>query len=196
MAKKSIKKTRAQPSSASAEADLARRLSREIWPAERDVMMRPDRLRYVRKMIKPSACVFCEAAKAGVGFERLVLHRSKRAMAVLNKFPYNNGHLLVIPTRHEGDFLALDDKEHRDVHWLLRESVRILRGAYECAGMNVGLNLGSAAGAGIPEHLHYHVVPRWRGDTNFFPLIAETKVVVETLEQTFERLLPCFNDIR
>ena len=117
-------------------------------------------------------------------------------MVVLNKYPYNNGHTLVIPTRHVGEFTKLDAKEHRDLHALLRETVRVLQDTYECGGLNVGLNLGSAAGAGIPEHLHYHVVPRWRGDTNFFPLLAETKVVVETLEQSYERLLPLFKKIR
>jgi ATP adenylyltransferase len=175
---------------------LSEAISREIWPAEHAVLMRPERLRYVRKMIKPKGCVFCAAASAGAGFGKLVLYRGKRAMAVLNKFPYNNGHLLILPTRHGGDFNKLDEKEHRDLHRLLRESVGFIRKAYECPGINVGLNLGEAAGAGIPDHLHYHVVPRWRGDTNFFPLIAETKVVVETLEQTFERLLPYYQSLK
>ena len=160
------------------------------------VLFRPERLEYVRRLAKPKHCVFCAATKATPSFSNLVLLRGKRAMVVLNKYPYNNGHLLVLPTRHEGGLVALDEKEHRDLHRLLRESVRILQETYSCPGLNVGLNLGAAAGAGIPDHLHYHLVPRWRGDTNFFPLIAKTKVVVETLEQTFSRLQPAFDKTR
>lgn len=117
-------------------------------------------------------------------------------MVVLNKYPYNNGHVLVLPIRHTGDFVGLSEAEQRDIHALLLETVRILTSLYEPAGFNVGLNLGAAAGAGIPDHLHYHIVPRWRGDTNFFPLLAGTKVVVETLEQTYARLLPSFERLR
>ncbi len=165
------------------------------WPMRRAVMARPARAKYVRGEEKPKGCVFCAAATAGPSPESLCLHLGKRVMAVLNKFPYNNGHVLVLPVRHEGELLGLKDKEHVEIHLLLRETVRILREVYAPAGFNVGLNLGAAAGAGIPEHMHYHVVPRWRGDTNFFPLLAGTKVVVETLEQTYGRLLPYFESL-
>lgn len=167
-------------------------LRKDIWPDERDVMMRPDRVKYVRKLVKPVGCVFCSAAKKGPGFESLCVYRGRRAMVVLNKFPYNTGHALVLPVRHCGDLLQLKDAEFNELQLLLRETIRILRDAYKPTGLNVGLNLGAAAGAGIPDHLHYHVIPRWHGDTNFFPLIADTKVVVETLEQTYDRLLPSF----
>jgi ATP adenylyltransferase len=170
-------------------------IRQQVWPQERDVMMRPDRLRYVRKLVVPDGCVFCAAAKAKPEFESLLLYRSELAMVVLNKYPYNNGHLLVLPVRHEGDITALTDAEGAELQRLLRESVRILKDNLGTDGFNVGLNLGKVAGAGIPEHLHYHIVPRWAGDTNFFPLLAETKVVIETLEQTFERLLPLFNSL-
>jgi ATP adenylyltransferase len=140
-------------------------------------------------------CVFCAAAKAKPEFESLLLFRNELAMVVLNKYPYNNGHLLVLPTRHQGDITALTDQEGAELQRLLKESVRILKDTLGTDGFNVGLNLGKVAGAGIPEHLHYHIVPRWAGDTNFFPLLAETKVVIETLEQTFERLLPYFNSL-
>lgn len=165
-----------------------------VWPTERDILIRPDRLKYVRKLIKVEGCVFCNACRAGVGFKNLVLHKRKHAMVVMNKFPYNPGHLLVIPTRHVGEFENLKKSELYELQDLLRLSLKALRKAYDPAGFNVGLNLGAAAGAGIPEHLHYHVVPRWKGDTNFFPLLAETKVIVEDLESTFDRLLPFFKE--
>lgn len=172
--------------------DLCAKVREEIWPVERKVLFNPERLRYVRKLIKPEGCVFCHAVEKGVGFESLLLYESEHAIVVLNKYPYNNGHLLVLPRRHCGEFLELTEDEHRAIHRCLQTAIRALTEAYRPSGFNVGLNLGSAAGAGIPEHLHYHVIPRWSGDTNFFALIAETKVVVETLEQTFQRLLPYF----
>lgn len=159
----------------------------------REVLFRPDRLKYVRKIDRPKGCVFCEAVDTGVGPERLLLHKGRHAIVVLNKFPYNNGHLLVLPRRHVGDFLEMTPDEHREISECMRRGIAAIQDAYKPAGFNCGLNLGAASGAGIPEHLHYHVIPRWVGDTNFFPLIAETKVVVETLEQTYARLLPYFS---
>lgn len=117
-------------------------------------------------------------------------------MVVLNKYPYNNGHLLILPSRHVGEMEDLKEAEWSEIHFLLRESVRILKKVYQCAGLNVGMNLGAAGGAGIPDHLHYHVIPRWRGDTNFFPLIAETKVVVESLEDSYEKLSKHFKKLK
>ncbi|HVK61982.1 MAG TPA: HIT domain-containing protein [Bdellovibrionales bacterium] len=165
---------------------------KQDWPQQRAVLFKPDRLKYVHKIDRPNGCVFCAAKERGLGSESLLLYRDAHAMVVMNKYPYNSGHLLVLPTRHCGDLLALDETELNAVTATVRRAVAALSEEYKPAGFNVGLNLGSAAGAGIPEHLHYHVVPRWNGDTNFFPLIAETKVVVETLEQTFDRLLPYF----
>lgn len=165
---------------------------KDIWPQERDFMQRPDRLKYVRKLVKPKGCVFCWAAKSEVSFESLVLFKNRDVMVMLNKYPYNNGHLLVLPTRHCGDLAKLKSKEHLKVSEAVRQTAIVLQKVYGCAGLNIGMNHGSVAGAGIPEHLHWHVIPRWYGDTNFFPLIAETKVHAETLEQTFDRLLPFF----
>lgn len=159
-----------------------------IWPLERDVLFRPDRLKYVRKLIKPEGCVFCNAAKKEISFETLCVFKTRYSMVVLNKFPYNSGHLLVLPLRHCGSLLKLSEEEFVDLQNLVRESMRVLTEVYEPGGINVGLNHGAVAGAGIPEHLHYHLIPRWSGDLNFFPLIAETKVLVESLEQTFEKL--------
>lgn len=163
-------------------------LGREVWPLERDVLVRPDRLKYVRKLIKPEGCVFCRASKEDISFETLCVYKSKHSMVVLNKFPYNSGHILVLPLRHCGDLLKLSDEEYLDLQQTVRKAMAALLEAYEPGGINLGLNHGAVAGAGIPEHLHYHLIPRWAGDVNFFPLIAETKVLVESLEQTYEKL--------
>lgn len=164
------------------------KIDQEVWPLERDVLFRPDRMKYVRKLIKPEGCVFCRAAKEDVSFETLCVYKSKDSMILLNKFPYNSGHLLVLPQRHCGDLLKLSDEEFYDLQDTVRLAMKTINEAYEPGGINIGLNHGAVAGAGIPEHIHYHLVPRWAGDLNFFPLIAETKVLVESLEQTYEKL--------
>ena len=160
----------------------------DIWPQERDFMERPERLRYVRKIAPESGCVFCKAAEAGVGFESLCLFADDDIMIVLNKFPYNTAHAMVLPKKHCGELLELDEEIYQKVNTGVRRLVKALKDEYDPAGFNIGLNHGRVAGAGIPDHLHWHVIPRWMGDTNFFPLIAETKVLPETLEQTYDRL--------
>ncbi len=169
-------------------------LASDIWPTERDIMARPDRYKYVRKLISHDTCVFCTAKLKGPGIESLVVYRSELAMVVLNKFPYNTGHLLVLPARHCGSITDLSEMEYSELMSLVRRTFNILQKAYSCAGFNIGLNHGAVAGAGIPDHLHWHIIPRWHGDTNFFPLIAETKVVSETLEQTYNRICPFFGE--
>lgn len=194
--KKASKKTTAKKVAAVKAAKPPKRaflkVANDLWPMERDVLYRPDRFKYVRKLIKPEGCVFCNAAKHEVSFDTLCVYKSKYSMIVLNKFPYNSGHLLVIPLKHEGDLLALGKDAHYDLNDTLRLAMKALQDIYQPGGVNVGLNQGAVAGAGIPDHLHYHVIPRWAGDLNFFPLIAETKVVVESLEQTYDRLLGYF----
>lgn len=168
----------------------SRKASAPSWPVTRNVMFRPERMKYVRRLIRPDGCVFCHALTEGVKTESLVLCQNEQAMLMLNKFPYNSGHLLVLPKRHGGEFTELTGAEMQDVHALMKVGIEILTEAYRPGGFNMGLNLGSVAGAGIPEHLHWHILPRWAGDANFYPLIAETKVVIETLEQTYSRLRP------
>lgn len=160
----------------------------EIWPLERDVMIRPDRYRYVRKMTKPKSCVFCGCAKKRLSFQTLTIVKTHHSMVVLNKYPYNNGHLLIIPQRHCGDLSDLSAEEYYDLMNLLRKAMKVLKVVYGCEGMNLGMNHGLVAGAGIPKHLHWHIIPRWFGDVNFFPLVAETKVVVESLESSYHRI--------
>lgn len=179
-----------QPSKTDSVFEL--RLNSQVWPVERDVLFRPDRMKYVRKIIKPTGCVFCESWKSGPSFESLCLYKGEHSMVVLNKFPYNSGHLLIVPRRHVGALELMTDAEYVETQVLLRHAVKALEAVYAPGGVNVGLNLGAAAGAGIPEHVHTHIVPRWAGDLNFYPLIANTKVVVESLEQTYSRLSEYF----
>lgn len=165
-----------------------------VWPQERDGMFRPDRVRYVRQLkAKTDQCVFCEALKKNeFSVDTLVLYKTQYSMVILNKYPYNTGHLLILPLRHEGNLELLTAEEIQDLALLKQKCLGILKKEYNCTGLNIGLNHGHVAGAGIPEHLHWHIVPRWMGDTNFFPLIAETKVLVESLETSFKRLRPYF----
>jgi ATP adenylyltransferase len=140
------------------------------------------------------ACVFC-ALLDGDGDEgERILRRDEHAFVTLAKYPYNPGHLLVLPTRHVGELEDLTPEEHAAIAALVTTGVRALREASEPHGFNVGLNLGHVAGAGIPEHLHWHVVPRWGGDTNFMPVIGETRVLPELLAESFEKLAPYFAD--
>lgn len=152
----------------------------------KQVLFRPERYSYIRKERPQKGCVFCLSSQS-ISFDSLCVYQSEHSRVILNKFPYNSGHLLIIPKRHTGDILDLSDNEYIDIMEILRKSIKAATDIYSPKGINVGMNLGEAAGAGIPEHIHYHIIPRWSGDINFFPLIAKTKVVIETLEQTYEK---------
>ena len=142
----------------------------------------PWRLEYVQHADELDRCVFCDPE------EELLVHRGDRVLVVLNKFPYSSGHVLVAPHRHIGDFAALDDDEVHDVHRLAAQSIAALRAEYAPHGFNLGWNIGRVAGAGIEDHVHQHVVPRWNGDTSFMPVLGDVKVLPEALERTAERL--------
>jgi ATP adenylyltransferase len=167
-------------------------LNQQVWPMERDLLFRPDRLKYVRKLIKTEGCVFCHAAKNEMSLESLCVYKSDYSMIVLNKFPYNPGHLLVLPLDHCADLLKLSDKQYEDLHNTLRLAFKALTELFKPEGINMGLNHGKVSGAGIPDHIHYHLVPRWFGDLNFFPLIADTKLVVMTLEDSYDQIRSYF----
>jgi ATP adenylyltransferase len=169
------------------------KIGKDIWPLERDVLFRPDRFKYVRKLVKSEGCVFCNSGKGKANIDSLCVYKSKYSLIVINKFPYNSGHVLVMPKRHCGDLLDLSDDEFYDLQNTIRLAMKAAKEIYNPGGFNLGMNHGAVAGAGIPEHLHYHLIPRWSGDLNFFPLIAETKVVIESLEITFDRYLRYFN---
>lgn len=170
-------------------------IQNDIWPDERAVMESPHRLEYVRRLVKPKGCVFCEASKGKPNLENLVLFKNRSFLVMLNKYPYNNGHLLVVPRRHVAEYEKLSNKDLVVMQALVQKSLKILKKIYAPHGFNMGLNLGSVAGAGIPAHLHQHIIPRWGGDTNFFPLIGKTKLVVETLEQSYNQLRPQFEKL-
>ena len=140
--------------------------------------------------VLPGGCVFC-GIRDGHEAEH-VLARTDLAFVVLNKFPYNPGHLVVVPSRHVGDIEALTAEENADLQSLLQRSVRALREGSEPQGFNIGLNLGRVGGAGIPDHLHWHVVPRWSGDMNFMSVVGQTRVLPELLADTYRRLAPRF----
>jgi ATP adenylyltransferase len=133
-------------------------------------------------------CVFCRLGQEPVDESTGVLWRSEFSFLVLNAFPYGSGHLLVVPYRHVADFSELSDEEYSDYTGLLRRAVAALSAAYHPDGMNVGMNLGTAAGAGIPRHLHAHALPRWLGDTNFMTTIGETRVLSESLVSTWHKV--------
>ena len=140
---------------------------------------------------RDSPCVFC-AALSGSQMSPLTLHQGDRCFVILNKYPYSNGHLMVVPTRHVGTLSDATAAELTELITLTRTAEIVLTEAYEPHGLNVGMNLGRPAGAGVLDHLHVHVVPRWNGDTNFMTVTAETRVVPEEPAQTVERLRPLF----
>ena len=158
----------------------------------KNLFFRPERRKYILEKKNHSHCVFCEVLKKGIGAESLLIYKSDVSMVILNKYPYNSGHLLALPQKHIGSIGALSEADYIDLSKTIRIALKALERAYQCENLNLGLNQGKTAGAGIPEHLHYHLIPRWQGDTNFFPLIANSKVLVENLEQSYERLTPHF----
>jgi ATP adenylyltransferase len=147
----------------------------------------PWRLEYIKSADEQPGCLFCDAA-AGNDEERLVVRRGTNALALLNKFPYASGHFMVAPIRHVGEFGDLEDDEVLQLHLLTSAGMGALAEIYAPQGYNVGWNLGRIAGAGVVDHVHLHVVPRWAGDTNFMPVLADVKVLPEHLEETRRRL--------
>jgi ATP adenylyltransferase len=133
-------------------------------------------------------CLFCERPKEGDDEKALILARTELSFAMLNAYPYNSGHLMVAPFRHVGELDEVKDDESLDMQRLLQRCITALKEAMHPDGFNIGMNLGVVAGAGIPDHLHWHVVPRWNGDTNFMPVVGETKVLPELLEGSYSRV--------
>jgi ATP adenylyltransferase len=145
---------------------------------------------------EPAPCFICAAVQADPSHDRehLLLYRGTRALVIMNRFPYNSAHLLVAPTEHTGDFAHLEAATRDELGQVAQRCVGVLQAVYRPDAFNLGMNLGRAAGAGLPDHLHTHVVPRWIGDTNFMPIAADTKVMPETLDQTYDRLRPPLHD--
>jgi ATP adenylyltransferase len=155
-------------------------MTKQLWA--------PWRLEYIRQADEQPGCVFCNAV-TGDDEELLVVQRGKHALVLLNKFPYASGHLMVAPARHVGEFAELTADEAAEIHELTVASLEALRSAMAPHGFNVGWNLGQVAGGSIAAHLHEHVVPRWGGDTNFMPVLADVKVMPEHLAETRRTLV-------
>jgi ATP adenylyltransferase len=147
----------------------------------------PWRLEYIAGADEDEGCFFCRAVESS-DEEGLVVHRGEKAFVLLNKFPYSSGHVMVAPYRHIGDFGDLENDEALEIHRLAGQALGALATVYAPQGYNLGWNLGRIAGAGVIDHVHEHVVPRWAGDTNFMPVLADVKVLPEHLEETRRRL--------
>jgi ATP adenylyltransferase len=154
-------------------------VTRQLWA--------PWRLEYVQSADEQPGCVFC-LARDGEDEERLVVRRGERALVLLNKFPYSSGHLMVAPARHVGELAELEDEEALELHRLATQALEALGRTLSPDGFNLGWNLGRVAGAGVVDHVHLHVVPRWAGDTNFMPVLADVKVLPEHLLTTRAKL--------
>lgn len=144
---------------------------------------------------KDVGCVFCTLPREEEDRKNLILYRAERIFVILNKYPYNNGHLMVVPHRHVSDFTSLTDEELLEMNRYAQHAVSALTETYRPDGYNLGMNLGQAAGAGIKDHLHLHVVPRWGGDTNFLPVIGETKAMPQHLLSSFDAMKPYFEKL-
>ena len=155
----------------------------------------PWRMAYIqaaKEQGEDGGCIFCDLPAEGDDVRTMILSRGELAFVIVNSFPYNPGHLMVAPFRHVGAFTSLEAAELADVDALVARSIRALEQEMEPHGYNLGMNLGRVAGAGIPDHVHWHLVPRWNGDTNFMPVVGQTRVLPELLEETYARLRPRF----
>ena len=152
----------------------------------------PWRLAYVAAAKPPAegdGCFICEGLARQQDREHHIVWRTRRSVVLLNRFPYNNGHLLIAPQAHKDQLGSLESEELQDAMETLRRMVAVLERLMRPDGFNIGLNLGRAAGAGLPGHLHWHVVPRWHGDTNFMPVVAETRVISQSLDALYDLLV-------
>ena len=154
----------------------------------------PWRMEYINKD-KSDECIFCSLPKAGDDKKNFILFTGSYCFIIMNIYPYNTGHLMVVPCRHCACITDLDTDESMELNELTKRSIQILRNVNTPDGFNVGFNLGKSAGAGYDEHIHNHIVPRWTGDTNFMPVLADIKIHPESLQQSYEKLVPHFKKI-
>ncbi len=151
----------------------------------------PWRIEYIQSE-KPEGCILCEKPGQNSDAMNYILYRGDKNFVILNAYPYNPGHLMIAPYRHVASLGDLTDEEIHEHFEIVRQSVNILKQAFNPGGFNIGINMGKVAGAGIDEHVHTHVVPRWQGDTNFMPVLAEVRVIPEALAETYEKLKDTF----
>ena len=151
-------------------------------------MSTPWRRKYIEGQVKEEGCVFCNALAKQDDPKSLVVHRGQRAFVIVNLYPYTNGHLMVAPNEHQPSLELLDAETRAEMMELTSQAIATLKKAYNPHAFNVGANIGKAAGAGVPDHVHMHIVPRWSGDSNFMSVIGETRVLPETIEETHKRV--------
>ncbi len=152
----------------------------------------PWREEYVKNIYKMTGCIFCRALKLKNDRKAYILYRGTHNFIMLNKFPYTPGHLMIAPYRHIASFERVKKEITDEMTDILKLSLKVLKKKYQPHGFNTGMNLGKSAGAGVADHYHLHVIPRWVGDSNFMPLVGKTKVTLEDLNTTYDRLLPVF----
>jgi ATP adenylyltransferase len=148
----------------------------------------PWRMSYILENKNEVGCVFCLAPTVPDGNENLIVFRGRYAFVILNRYPYTSGHLMAVPFEHCATLEGLPIETRAEIMELISRSVQVLAAEYQPQGFNIGANLGSAAGAGIPMHIHFHIVPRWQGDTNYMSAIGDTRVVPESLEESYRRI--------
>jgi len=150
----------------------------------------PWRIKYIRmaKEGKEEGCILCDKPKENKDAPNYILHRGQKNFVILNSYPYNPGHLMIAPYRHVANLEELSNEELHEHYEMVSQSIKVLKKAFKPAGFNVGMNLGRVAGAGIDDHIHTHIVPRWSGDSNFMPVIADVRVIPEALAETYDKL--------
>jgi ATP adenylyltransferase len=165
-----------------------------------DKLWSPWRSKYIdsfKNENEKNECVFCEMVNENPGdLSNLIIDRGILTFTVLNLYPYNNGHLMIVPCRHTSEFISLTDDENIEIMDKMRTAYNVLKEVMHPEGFNIGLNLGRGAGAGIHEHIHFHIVPRWNGDTNFMPVLGEVKVISQDLIETKKKLLEVYKRIK
>jgi ATP adenylyltransferase len=161
------------------------------WRMER--IWAPWRIDYIVGEEKEPGCIFCTKPASERDDDNLIVHRADGAFTMMNKFPYNNGHVLIVPYRHVPDICALDSQENSLLVQEVCRAIQTLKLVMQAEGFNVGINMGKVAGAGYDEHVHYHIVPRWTGDTNILPVLADVKIIPEHLRSTCKKLREGFN---
>ncbi len=157
-----------------------------------DFLWAPWRIKYIESARVEEGCIFCKGLREPD--KRFVLDFNEKAMAIMNIYPYNPGHVMVAPTRHVGNFNDLDDDELLEISRMIKKAIRAIDKTMKPEGYNIGINMGQAAGAGVRDHIHIHIVPRWCGDTNFMPVTSDTKVLGEALEETYKKLKENWGD--
>lgn len=148
----------------------------------------PWRMEYIKSNNQEEECVFCNSLEQSDCSENLIVHRGNRAFVILNRYPYTSGHLMVLPFNHQSSLDSLDPETRSEMMELSNQAVCVLKSVYKAQGFNLGINIGDAGGAGIAEHIHLHIVPRWKGDTNFMSSLGETRVIPESLQDTYRQI--------